>query len=198
MSQALAQLACEVGTSERTLRRGAATALIRAQRSGTTGVVLSASEAAWVRRHWSLVSDLRHVLRTEPNVELAVLFGSVARGEDVAGASDIDLLVGLRRPAAGALAELCERLQRRLAVKVHVVPLDAAQRNPSLLGEVLRDGRPLVDRAQSWARLRTQAGPARARAERYGRELRTEALAALDYFRDLAAARERAPVGIRT
>lgn len=194
MSRALAQLASEVGTSERTLRRGAASTLVRAQRSAATGVVLSEHEAAWIRSHWSLVSDLRRVLRTEPNVELAVLFGSVARSEDVTEASDVDLLVGLRRPSAGALAALRERLQRRLAVELHVVPLDAARRNPSLLGEVLRDGRPLVDRAQRWARLRAQAGPTHARAQRHGRELRTEALAALDYFRDLAASRDRASV----
>ncbi len=198
MSQALAQLAGEVCTSERTLRRGVASALIRAQHSSARGVVLSEREAAWIRHHWSLVSDLRRVLRTEPNVELAVLFGSVARGEEVAGASDVDLLVGLRRPAAGALAALRERLRRCLTVEVHVVALDAPLRNPTLLSEILRDGRPLIDRAQTWRRLHDQAGSARARSDRRGRELRAEALAALDYFRDLAATRARAPVGARS
>ena len=48
-----------------------------------------------------LVADLRRALRTEPNVRLAVLYGSLARGDEDAG-SDLDLLVSLAedRPLA--------------------------------------------------------------------------------------------------
>ena len=44
---------------------------------------------------WSLLSALRRALRTEPNVRLAVVYGSFARGDDVSD-SDLDLLVSLR------------------------------------------------------------------------------------------------------
>lgn len=194
MSLALAELAEDVGTSERTLRRAVSGGLIRAPRDGSSGSVLTDSEAEWVRRHWALIGQLKAILRTEPNVELAVLFGSVARGEELAGTSDLDLLVGLRKPLPGALDALRQRLGRRLDVEMQLVPLEGALRNPRLLGEVLRDGRPVVDRADAWVTLRTQARSAAARARRDVLQSRARALAALDYFRELAAARAAAPL----
>lgn len=194
MSLVLKGLADEVGVSERTLRRGVGSELIRARRPSSRRLLLSEEEAAWVRLHWSLVGQLRGALRTEPNLDLVVLFGSAARGEDAAGVSDLDLLVGLRRPFPGALEALRLRLSRRLPAEVQLVPLDAVQRNPRLLSEVLRDGRPLVDREQSWSRLRAQAGQARAQADRLEAESRAEARTALGYFQELAAARARSPV----
>lgn len=195
MSLVLRQLADEVGASERTLRRGVGSGLIRARRPSSRRLLLSEEEATWVRRHWSLVAQLRAALRTEPNLELAVLFGSFARGDDVAGVSDLDLLVALRRPSPGALEALRPRLSRRLPVEVQLVPLEAARHNPRLLSEVLRDGRPLVDREQAWPRLQAQAGQAQAQASQVAGELRDGAHAALGYFQELAAARARSPVG---
>jgi predicted nucleotidyltransferase len=195
MSGVLKQLADDVGASERTLRRGVGSGLIRARRPSSRRLLLSEDEATWVRLHWSLIAQLRGALRTEPNVELAVLFGSFARGGEVAGVSDLDLLVGLRRAAPGALEALRLRLGRQLPVEVQLVPLEAALSNPRLLSEVLRDGRPLVDREQTWPRLQAQAGQARAQADQLAGELRVGAHAALGYFQELAAARARSPVG---
>jgi predicted nucleotidyltransferase len=194
MSLVLKRLADEVGASERTLRRGVGSQLIRAQRPSSRRLLLSEEEATWVRLHWPLVSQLRAALRTEPNVELAVLFGSTARGDDVAGASDLDLLVELRRSSPGALEALRQRLSRQLPTEVQIVPLEAAWRNPRLLSEVLRDGRPLVDREQAWLSLRAQARQTQAQADRLGGELREGAQAALGYFQGLAAERARLPV----
>jgi len=195
MSLILRQLADEVGVSERTLRRGVGSGLIRAQRPSSRRLLLSEEEAVWVRRHWALAARLRAALRTEPNLELAVLFGSLARGDEVAGVSDLDLLVALRRVSPGALEALRLRLSRQLPAEVQLMPLEAARRNPRLLSEVLRDGRPLVDREQTWPRLQAQAGQARAQANQLGGELREGAHAALGYFQELAAARARSPVG---
>jgi predicted nucleotidyltransferase len=181
--------------SERTLRRGVGSGLIRARRPSSHRLVVSEDEAAWVRRHWSLVGGLRGALRTEPNVELAVLFGSAARGDDLAGISDVDLLVELRRPFPGALEALRLRLDRQLPAEVQLVSLEGARRNPRLLTEVLRDGRPLVDRGGSWPRLRAQARQAQAEVDRAEDELHAGSQAALGYFQDLAAARARAPLG---
>lgn len=190
----LRQLADEVGVSERTLRRAVGSGLIRARRPSSRRLLLSEEEATWVRLHWSSVGRLRSALRTEPNLDLAVLFGSAARGDDVEGASDLDLLVGLRRPLPGALEALRLRLSRQLPVAVQLVPVEAVRRNPRLLSEVLRDGRPLVDREQSWSRLRAQASQARAQASRLEGESREGARVALAYFQELAAARARSPL----
>jgi predicted nucleotidyltransferase len=195
MSSVLQHLAEEVGVSERTLRRGVSSELIRARRPSSRRLLLAEREAEWVRAHWRLVSELRAALRTEPNVGLAVLFGSVARGDDVAGVSDVDVLVGLRRPAPGALTELRARLGAHLSAKVQLVPLEVARRNPRLLAEVVRDGRPLIDRERSWPQLRAQAEPARILADQLGEDLHASAQTALGYFRELASARARAPVG---
>ena len=195
MGSVLEQLASEVGVSERTLRRAVAGGLIRARRPSSRRLLLPDSEATWVRSHWSLVSQLLAILRTEPNLELVVLFGSVARGDEAKGVSDVDLMVEFRRPFPGVLEALRLRLNRQLPAEVQLVPLEGARRNPRLLTEVLRDGRPLVDREQSWRRLQAHAGEAQAQADQLGDELRVGAQAALGYFQRLAAARARSPLG---
>jgi predicted nucleotidyltransferase len=192
MSLVLEQLAREVGVHERTLRRAAGSGLIHTRRPSPRRLSLPDSEAAWVRSHWPLVGQLLAVLRTEPNLQLAVLFGSVARGDDVQGASDVDLLVELRRSHAAALHALRRRLGERVGREVQLVPLQAARRDPHLLAEVLRDGRPLVDRGHVWSQLQAQREQTREQAALTGRELREEAHAALDYFQRLTT--ERAPV----
>ena len=55
----------------------------------------------------SLFDCLLAALRAQPNVRLAVVFGSVARGNENAR-SDLDLLVELRNDGSGARAELRE------------------------------------------------------------------------------------------
>jgi predicted nucleotidyltransferase len=195
MGSALDQLAQEVGVHERTLRRAAASGLIHALWPSPHRTSLSDSETAWVRSHWRLVGELLAVLRTEPNLELAVLFGSVARGDDVSGDSDVDLLVGLHRFSPGALEDLRRRLDERLQLEVQLVPLQVAQRDPQLLAEVLRDGRPLADRGQIWPQLQAQREQTREQASLAGRELRDEAHAALGYFQRLAARRAPSATG---
>jgi predicted nucleotidyltransferase len=195
MSLVLERLACEVGVQERTLRRAVGSGLIHARRPSARRLTLPDSEAAWVRSHWPLVGQLLAVLRTEPNLQLAVLFGSVARGDDVQGASDVDLLVELRRSDAAALHALRRRLSERVGREVQLVPLQAARRDPHLLAEVLRDGRPLVDRGQTWAQLQAQREQTQKQAASAGRELRDEAHAALDYFGRLAGQRAPSALG---
>ena len=189
MSLPLDTLADEVGVHGRTLRRAAAGGLIHARRLSARRISLSEVETVWVRSHWPLVGQLLAALRTEPNVELAVLFGSVARGVDVAGSSDVDLLVKLRRPSPGALDALRRRLGERLRADVEIVPFQAAVRDPMLLSEILRDGRPLVDRAEAWPGLQAQRYEAQTLADRAGRRLHQEARVALGYFQRLAAER---------
>jgi predicted nucleotidyltransferase len=185
----LERLAVEVGVNERTLRRAVSIGLIDAQRPSSRRMVLSDSEVRWVRSRWPIVSALVAALRTEPNVGLAVLFGSVARDADAVPGSDVDILIELRRPLPGALAALHTRLEGALGCDVELVPMRSAERDPHLLAEILRDGRPLVDRGGLWPTLQAKRASTQARAEQEGRSLQTDALAAIGYFQRLAAER---------
>ena len=80
------------------------------------------------------MSGLRAALRTEPNVRLAVLFGSTATGEDE-GSSDVDLLVVLRDPDVGRMAELAGRLSPAAGRDVQLVRLSEAEDSPALMLE---------------------------------------------------------------
>jgi predicted nucleotidyltransferase len=189
MSLVLEDLAHEVGVHERTLRRAVSGGLIRAHRPSSHRLSISEGERTWVRSHWRLIGQLLAALRTEPSVELVVLFGSVARGADVEGISDVDLLVELRRPSPGAFDALHRRLGASVQVKMEFVPLKAALGDLALLSEVLRDGRPLVDRAGVWPGLQARRAETQAQTDRVGRELYQDACAALSYFQRPATER---------
>src|SRR5437016_6056321 len=103
-------LATEVGASGRTLRRAAARGALRCRRASERRLVVPPREHDYVRRYWPLLGQLLAQLRTQPNVRLAVVFGSVARGEDAAD-SDLDVLVRLRRDGFRERAQLARRLE---------------------------------------------------------------------------------------
>lgn len=169
------ELAELLGADERTLRRGVECGLIRAERPSPRGTRVTASERLYLHRHWPLLSELRRALRTEPNVAMAVVFGSVARGHDRED-SDIDLLVQLREDDAWRAADLEARLSVALARDVQVVRL--AKADPILLAGALRDGRVLVDRERRWPRLQGRTRRVLAQARTHRARLRREAAAA--------------------
>jgi predicted nucleotidyltransferase len=172
MSFQLEEIAAALDVSERTLRRAWALGALRGTRVTPYRLELPVEERIYLRRHWSTLSRLRGALRTEPNVSLAVVFGSVARGDDDAG-SDVDLLVALRDPGLSSEVALAERLRKRTGLMLEVVALEDALRRPSLMEEILREGRVLADRDARWPELRAQREHFRARAER-DRRLRAE------------------------
>ena len=174
-------LAKEVGTSGRTLRRAAARGTIRYQRPTERRIVVPPREYDYVRRHWPLFERLLHVLRTQPRVRFAVVFGSFARGDEQA-ASDVDLLVQLRSDGSGARAELREQLETAAGRRVQLVGLDEAERSPLLLADVLRDGRVLVDRDGCWPTLKRRARAIERQAKEADRRLDEEAWAALEHL----------------
>lgn len=149
---ALHDLAAELGTHERTLRRGLSTGLLHGRRPSPRRVELALGEPAYLRRHWSLIAALREALRKEPRVRLAVLIGSAARGE-LREDSDIDLLVHVVDDDWRARERLRARLADATARPVDLVPLEAARQDPLLLDAALHEGRVLVDRDRSWAEL---------------------------------------------
>ena len=135
-ADSLRALARYLEVPERTLRRAAAQGLIHGERLSERRFKTSLREECYLRSHWGLLSDLRRALRTEPNVRLAVLFGSLATGEG-SESSDVDLLVSLRDETAGALAALSARLSERIGRDIQLVRVQEAERSPTLMLDAL-------------------------------------------------------------
>lgn len=176
---AIDDLAAELGASPRTLRRAIAEGTIRAERPGPRRARLSPGERVYLHSHWALLSSLRRALRTEPNVRLAVLFGSAARGDDDA-ASDVDLLVALTDESLPRQASLATRLSTLTGREAELAPLSRARRSPVLLAGIVEEGRALVDRDGLWVELRSARDRLRREAERDLRRRRPRALAAVE------------------
>lgn len=156
-SISLSTLAHHLEVPERTLRRATAQGLVRGQRTSARRYETSLREEAYLRRHWPLLRELRDALRTEPNVRLAVLFGSQATGRSTER-SDIDLLVVLVDASAARVAQTTGRLERRLGRDVQLVRLQDAEGAPSLMADALEQGRVLVDRDGHWPNLKASEG----------------------------------------
>jgi uncharacterized protein len=128
-----------------------------------------------------LAHELRAALRTEPDVEFALLFGSMARGDD-GPESDIDILVALRERVPGRLVELEVDLGEISDREVHLTDFEATSRNELLLATAVEDGRILVDRENRWPSLRSELDSLRERADRALEDGRRQALSAVDAF----------------
>lgn len=175
--ESLRSLALDLGLPERTLRRAAAEGLVRGERVSPHKFRATLREQEYLRRQWPLLSSLRALLRTEPNVSFAALYGSQALG--TAGPqSDVDLVVALRHDDLSRLADLSGRLSRALGRDVQTARLADARRSPALLADLLDHGRVLVDRDDTWPRL--QRGARRIRREAAAAPSLDAALDALD------------------
>jgi predicted nucleotidyltransferase len=126
---------------------------VRADRPGPRQIELATGEGEYLREHWGLIAAVADALRTERNVRLAVLFGSLARG-DAGEGSDVDLLVWFADERPLCAAQLAARLARALCRDVDVLSLDRVrEREPVLFDAILKDGRPVIDRDRSWPAL---------------------------------------------
>jgi predicted nucleotidyltransferase len=187
MSAVFQEFAESLQVNERTLRRAWALGTVRGTRTSPYRLELPVEERTYLRRHWQTLSQLRRALRTEPNVSMAVVFGSVARGDDDSG-SDVDVLVALRNPGLRHRVALAERLRKRTGLELEVVALEDALRRPSLMVDVLHDGRVLIDRDATWPKLRSRLAATRAQAERDRRLLAEQARDAERMFASAAGA----------
>ena len=172
----LAALAASLRVSERTLRRAAGRGMIRCRRFGERRLGLPIREQLYLESHWSVLNTLVSELRTVPNVRLAVLFGSVARGDDSEG-SDIDVFVRLGDRSLRARAQILGRLEAATGREIQLIEGDEA--NPLLLADLLREGRVLVDRDEGWAELLAGAAQIAAAAAAERAALEREVLVAL-------------------
>ena len=115
-------------------------------------------------------------------MRLAVVFGSVARGDENAR-SDLDLLVELRNDGSGARAELREQLEAAAGRRVQLVGLGEAEYSPLLLADVLsRRSRVLVDRDGGWRKLKRRASSIKRQAQEADRRLDEAAWEALEHL----------------
>lgn len=174
------QLARDLGIEERTLRRAAGQGTLHARRSSPRRIRLAPDEPGYLRDHWPLLSGLRQALRTERSVRLAVLYGSVARGDEDPD-SDLDLLVSIAAPHPATASDLVARLGRVCGRRVDVARLERIEATaPLLLDRVLDDGRVLVDRDGQWQHLRARRPAIRSRAHRAHRREMAAAAAAIE------------------
>jgi predicted nucleotidyltransferase len=162
-ADSLRSLARHLDVPERTLRRAAAEGLIHGERTSPRRFRTAMREEAYLRAHWPLLRELRDVLRTEPNVRLAILFGSQAAGT-ASEHSDVDLLVALVDPSASRVAELVGRLERGMRRDVQLVRLPDAEQAPVIMADALERGRVLVDRDGRWQVLRRELSSWQSRA----------------------------------
>jgi uncharacterized protein len=138
---------------------------MRGERVSPRRFRLTLGDECYLRTHWPLLRGLRGALRTEPNVRLAVLFGSTATGGDNQS-SDVDVLIALGDPATGRLSELSRRCSDGLGRGLHLVRLAEAEDSPALMLGVLKDGRVPVDREDMWAALKVRTASWRRLARR--------------------------------
>jgi len=179
-------LAQELGVSGRTLRRAVNEGTLRATRSSPRMLEMPVGESVYVRRHWPLLAKLRSVLRTEPNVRFALLFGSVARGEDTE-MSDVDVIVFLRDSQHERALDLGLKLEDALERAVDIVLLDEAEDDPTFLAMAIEEGRVLVDREHLWPELCRREETLRRRGRKLDLGRKRRAFARADEF--LAAGR---------
>jgi predicted nucleotidyltransferase len=176
---ALTDAARTIGADERTLRRAVALGTVRFHEESPRRRSLERQEVEYLSGHWSLLAALRAALRTEPNVRLAVVYGSAARGDDTPG-SDVDLLVSLQKDAPDAAVRLAVRLESALGREVDVARLNRVARTaPLLLLQALDEGRVVVDRDHEWPLLQAHRGAVARRAKRARTARRQRAAAAV-------------------
>lgn len=160
------ELAADLEVQERTLRRAVSQGALRAGRPGPRRLRLAPGEREYLGAYWPLLSALRQALRTEHGVRLAVLYGSLARGDADEG-SDLDLLVSFADDHVSAGYELATRLQRVSARRVDVARLERVEAQaPLLIHRILDEGRVLIDRDGQWDRLCERRSVIAARARR--------------------------------
>lgn len=175
----LTEAARTLGADERTLRRAVALGAVRYHEESPRRRSLERREVAYLSEHWPLLSGLRAALRTEPNVRLAVVYGSAARGDDTPE-SDVDLLVSLQKDAPDAAVRLAVRLESALGREVDVARLNRVSRTaPLLLLQALDEGRVVIDRDHEWSLLQARRSAVARRAKRARAARRQRAAAAV-------------------
>jgi len=141
---------------------------------------LAAGEREYLLTHWQFLALLRETLRTQRQVRLAVLYGSLARGDEDGG-SDLDLLVSPAGEASFGTGALSARLMEITGRGVDIAFLGRVEESaPLLLDRILDEGRVLVDRDGQWRDFHERRRAIRARAQRAHRRQMTSVAEAIE------------------
>lgn len=149
---AVDELAAQLGTTPRTVRRLIALGMIREQRLTARRTGIHSLEREYLRRRWPELASVRAELRTSPEVRLAVLFGRAAREAEAWEDGPLSLYV--ERLGTSPLAR--KELELRLAgpagqeVRLHEAERRPRQWAPLWLFDVITEGRVIVDREDLW------------------------------------------------
>ena len=139
---------------------------LRARRTGPRRLFLEQGEQEYLREHWHLLAGLREALRTQREVRLAVLYGSLSRGDEDPE-SDLDLLVSLKRKDSTTALDRAVSLGEVAGRPVDIALLSRIEDGaPLLLDRILDEGRVLVDRDGEWPDLLERRRAIRSRARR--------------------------------
>lgn len=127
----------------------------------------------------SIFSELVNICRTEPGLRMAVLFGSMARG-DADSTSDVDILVAFADEEPFAVDRLITRLHCATGCNIDIARLDRVEATaPLLLSCAVDDGRVIVDWDGLWTEVLTRRTSIEIRAQRSYREQMAEAAQAI-------------------
>ncbi|MEX0971818.1 MAG: nucleotidyltransferase domain-containing protein [Solirubrobacterales bacterium] len=122
------------------------------------------------------------MLRTEPNVRFAAIFGSVARGDE-SEASDLDVAIDFEKRDRRGRIRLANKMEAASGRRVQLVHLgDVEECAPDLLGEIVVEGRVLVDRDGRWPGFMRRRRQILERARDARRELLTTERTAISKF----------------
>src|SRR6478672_11050256 len=132
MLSPLPAIAQQIGADERTLRRAVSRGTIHGRRPGARQLDIAPSERRYLQTHWDLMGSLNRSLRTEPNVAVGALYGSMARGDERLD-SDVDVLVQFRKERELRAMELAMRLEHTLGRHVDVTSLQRVRETAPLL-----------------------------------------------------------------
>lgn len=109
-----------------------------------------------------LLAELQAALGNESRISLAILFGSMARG-DADCTSDVDLLVDHSDPMYRT--RLALQLERKIGRKIDIASLERAELgDPFFLLQTLDEGLVIIDRDCCWPRLLARRSEIHARA----------------------------------
>ena len=93
-----------------------------------------------------MTTELHAILKDDPAIDLAILFGSFAEGRS-GPASDLDVAVSCGAPMTPKQRQdLSDRIAESTGREIDIV--DLATVGGALLGNILRQGRTLVDRGK--------------------------------------------------
>jgi predicted nucleotidyltransferase len=169
----------QLGVSERTLRRAVNEGALRATRPSPRTLHMSFAERRYTRRAWPILAALRNALRTERNVRLAVLFGSLARGSEKM-TSDVDVLVEMADSNLDRVVDLKSKLAEVTGRRIDIVRREDAETEPALWSVIASEGRVLVDRDNRWPDLVRGAAHVQDGARRRQQTRTRAALAGID------------------